>query len=44
MKFAHVAVSETIIQAGVAVAPLSGLTQRVGVSRIFDAEKLYWSG
>jgi hypothetical protein len=44
MKFAPVAVSETTIQVGVAVAPLFGLTQRVGVSRIFDAEKLYWRG
>jgi len=42
MKFAHGAVSETTIQAGVAVTPLFRLTQRVGVSRIFDAEKLYW--
>ncbi|MGB7671030.1 MAG: hypothetical protein WBM31_08105, partial [Pseudolabrys sp.] len=34
MKFAQAAVSQTTIRAGVAVAPLSRLTQRVGVSRI----------
>lgn len=34
MKFAQAAVGETTIRAGVAVAPLPGLTQRVGVSRI----------